>query len=136
MVFYRLFLLFAFLSLVFIPAYGEKLNPWKLKQPVMLHPAPHAQRFNHVVFIGNMADLRKFTKKHQLKAVVYTDFWYQQVHVTNWQTVGIGPVWAACNETNTGHTRKVACVSVDRNNLPLDPTIWQPADRLNARNLP
>jgi hypothetical protein len=113
---------------------AEKINPWKITRPVQLHAAVHAKRFNHLVFTGTMADLRQFAKKHQLKAVVYTDFWLQQVHVTNWQTVGIGPVWAACNETNVGRTRQVACVAVDKNNLPKDPAIWLPTSLTTSVN--
>ena len=107
--------------------YAKPVNPWKLTKPVEMHPASHAHRFARVIFTGTMQDLRRFTDKNHLKAVVYTDFWLKnQVRVTNWQTVGIGPVWAACNETNQGRTRQVACVAVDSNSQPLDPTIWQP----------
>jgi hypothetical protein len=106
---------------------AEKLNPWQLKKPVELHKVSHAHRFSPVMFAGTTQDLRRFTAKHHLKAVVYTDFLFKNnVHVTNWQTIGIGPVWCACNETSVGRTRQVACVPVDANSQPMDARIWQP----------
>jgi hypothetical protein len=118
-------------SLIGLGGYGqswaEKINPWQLNKPVELHRVNHAQRFNHVMFTGTTQDLRQFTAKHHLKAVVYTDFWFKNnVHVTNWQTIGVGAVWGACNETSAGRARHVVCVPVDANSQPVDPSIWQP----------
>jgi hypothetical protein len=130
------YVLWGVLTLALLPCTviaAEGLNPWALKSPVRVHAAEHAGQYQHLVFTGTMNDLRHFAEKYKLKALVYTDFWTpDNVHVTNWQTVGIGAVWGACNDrlNPQTHQREVACVAVDSNNQPKDPHIWVPQLRL------
>ena len=111
-----------------IPAAASSFydDPWKLRSPVTLKPAYHAYLYKHVIFTGWPEDLEAYVNYHGLKAKVFMDFWVTGgYHITDWETVGTGKLWGACNYGKSGPAHEIVCVAVDGNGRPLDPTIFQ-----------
>lgn len=100
-------------------------NPWKLKSPVTIKPASHTKLYKHVVFTGRSDYLEDYVNYHGLKVKVFVDYWAMGVHIKDWETIGTGKLWAACNHGKSGPIHEVVCVAVDKKGRPLDPTIFQ-----------